>query len=741
MTFSLPIFASVRPPRLFLFTISFTILFSFTASVAKAETHDTESVPTITVESSTIADYTSRGAEVSTINHIDAQQVEEINPRQINELLRTIPGITSDVRPGEVVEIHMRGVGQQEFMWEDTGVAIIIDGVPIWQNGGKFRLNMSEIKSIKVIKGAASYLYGNTALGGAVIITTTRPMAEDSYRVSVESGSHGYRDINVRMQKGTQQYAFNLGANYRDTDGYWIDSALRSKSITGKLSYYLNDSSDLTAGVDITNKYEQKQRGSTKGVTEANHNPRGTGRDSFQKENNVDLNKFYLTYAKAFDTDSNLMLNLYDYTDEYDYISSPQDTDGDGRNDTYTNHSHENIDQSGFKLEYRGEQRRFGYLLGYEHAERDHEDTDRRLADYATTTRGVTSHYYAGERSISEDLQIKNAFYGELKYAPTPGLTTIFNLRYDNQLDDYRIAAEDYDGTTWRSTFTSREKRFRESAYRLGVNYKVSERTSWYANVSTGFRTPTVDQLFAGEIKGDHYLNNESIAVQKSINYELGIKGLQKDLDIPLQYEIALFRTDNKAIIGRRDGTYYSGDNMIFDNVGDARNQGLELWLKSQVSQKLSLNLAYTYLHSAYTKHNPMKISFATLPDVTYDIEGNQLPRTPHHTLDLYATYRFTPHWKLIAETYARSAYYADETNRIKMGGYGFVNLQTRYEIALKQTTLEFYCKVSNVLDRQYYRTVFMTNDSNKDDVFDAEDATITVDPGREYYVGMIYRF
>ncbi len=706
-----------------------------------ADETSTESTPTIRVESSTITDLSSSQTEVSTTHQIDAQQVEEINPRQINELLQTLPGITSDVRPGEVVEIHMRGVGQQEFMWEDTGVAVIIDGVPIWQNGGKFRLNMSDIKSIKVIKGAASYLYGNTALAGAVIITTTRPLAENSYRVSVEAGSHQYKDISARMQKGTQKYAFNLDANYRDTDGYWVDSALWSKSIGGKFSYYLNDNSDLTAGVDVTRKYEQKQRGSTKGVTEAEENPRGNGRNSFQKENYVDLDKYYLTYNNDFDGDSNLMLNIYDYLDEYDYISSPQDTDGDGENDTYTNHSLENIEQNGLKLEYRADLDRVGYLLGFEHARRDYEDISKRTADYSSTSRGVTTDYYKGEGSKTQDNQTKNAVYGELKVGLTSRLTTTVNMRYDNQNDEYDIHSKDYDGTNWSTTDTEREKRFKENSYRIGASYRIAEQSSLFSNVSTGFRTPTVDQLYAGDVKGGNYLNNEDIDVQRSINYEIGFKGREALFSTPLQYEVSVFRTNNKDIIGRRDGTYYSGDEMVFDNVGDARNQGFEIWLKNQTMENLTFTLAYTYLKSEVTKHNPVKISYTTLPDGTYDIMGNELPRTPRHTIDLYATYNITPAWSVIGETYARSKYYADETNTIEMSGYGILNLQTRYEMNLAQSTLELYAKVNNVFDNQYYKTVFMTNDSNKDDVFDEEDATITVDPGREYYAGMIYRF
>ena len=53
-----------------LFSIGFQMLFLFSVSVVKAEDLNEESVPTIAVESSTITDYTSNQAEVSTINHI-----------------------------------------------------------------------------------------------------------------------------------------------------------------------------------------------------------------------------------------------------------------------------------------------------------------------------------------------------------------------------------------------------------------------------------------------------------------------------------------------------------------------------------------------------------------------------------------------------------------------------------------------------------------------------------------------
>lgn len=700
-----------------------------------------ENLGTISVDSSTITGYEGSLTEASTVNFIDGARIEEINPRHINELLQTIPGVSSDVRTGEVVEIHLRGVGQQEFMWEDTGVAIIVDGVPIWQNGGKFRLNMSDIKSIKVIKGGASYLYGNTALAGAVIITTSKPRGGSAYSVNLEAGSHNYKDVTATLTKSSQNYALNLNANYRDTDGYWVDSALWSKAIGGRFSYYIDDTSDITFGGDLTKKYEQKQRGSTTGVIEAETNPKGTGRNSFQKENYVDLEKYFLTYSKSFENDSNLMVNVYDYFDKYDYISSPQDTTGDGENDTYTNHSNQDIEQKGIKLEYRQEGDAFAYMVGLEHAQRNYESASRTLADYNSTSRGQTTYYYEGEQSQTQDEQTKNAVYGEVKYEILPKLAATFNLRHDIQKDEYDVEAYRYDETAWKNTQTKRDKTFYQNSYRVGATYALFNETALYANVSTGFRTPTVDQLYAGDVKGGTYVNNEGIKVQKTVNYEIGIKGRQLLLERVLRYEASIFQTDNKDIIGKKDGTYYTGDENYYDNIGDAKNYGFELSLIGDLLENLSFSLAYTYLDSEYTKHNPFKISYYSAEDGTYDIVGNDLPRISHHTTDFYLTYKATEDLKIISEIYAKSDYYADETNQITMPGYALLNLHARYSMTIGGTNLELYAKVNNLFDKQYYRTVFMTNDRNNDNIFDAEDATITVDPGREFYAGLNYRF
>ncbi|WP_187648106.1 TonB-dependent receptor plug domain-containing protein [Nitrosophilus labii] len=326
------------------------------------------SLDNIVVESSTIEDiFTDPKTEVSKTDVIDEKKIEIIDPKNINEILRTIPGITADVRAGDIVEIHMRGVAQQEFMWEDTGVAIVIDGVPVLQNGGKVKFNLDEIESIKVIKGGASYLYGPNALAGAVIITTKKPKNKDMVKVEAEFGSYSYQNYRASAYKATEKYLANIIAAYRYTDGYWDMSENWSKSVSGKFTYFIDDMSEITFGADITRKYEESSRGSVTGVTTAKTDPTGASDPDLPWNHDYysDIDKYFITYSKDFDNGANLLANVYYYVDLYDYEASPQDLNSDGYEDTYTRDSTEDIYQKGLKTEYRDTIGNLAYMIRF----------------------------------------------------------------------------------------------------------------------------------------------------------------------------------------------------------------------------------------------------------------------------------------------------------------------------------------------------------------------------------------
>ncbi|WP_187648565.1 TonB-dependent receptor [Nitrosophilus labii] len=361
-----------------------------------------------------------------------------------------------------------------------------------------------------------------------------------------------------------------------------------------------------------------------------------------------------------------------------------------------------------------------------------------------TSRRGT---YYKGEWSDSNAIEDRLGIYGETKHKITSKLTAVFNARYDKEEYEYEEQSYDYNGTVWSLNNVNRDHSFENFSYRVGATYQLTSNDTFYTNISTGFRNPRVYELYAADFNPNRYTaNNPDIDTETTINYEIGFRGKKYALNNSFRYDISAYILDTKDIIARNGGTYYSyGSNVYFDNVGDARSKGVELSLGSDKSKKLAFDFSYTYLDAYYTSHIPFTVDLAptyrSTGDQTYEINGNQLPRTPHHKFDLFTYIKLTPKWKLINEWYWQSSYYSDETNFVKMPSYGVLNIQARYNTKLRGKDLEFFVRIDNVTDNQYYRTVYLFSDRSGDGKLDAEDASITVDPGRVYYAGIKYSF
>ncbi len=684
---------------------------------------------TISVESSTIEVNSDLKTESSSVNIISEETIENVGSKNIIDILKTIPGMTNVARTGEILQFRFRGVGNQSFMGEEPGVAIIVDGVPVKSVSGGVRLNLQDIKTIKVVKGSASYLYGEAALSGAVIITTKRANTKNTSSIKAEVGSHGYKETEISTAHTLENFAFNLNGTYRKTDGYWTESEMWTKSVNGKFTYFLDDSSDVTFGADVTKKYDQTgSRGTVAGETEAKTNPKGDSDKGYTKDSGIDLNKYFVTYNKDFDN-ANLKVTGYKYEDLYDQISNPQDTDNDtSTSNVYVNESHDNLEQQGIKTEYTIEENKIASLIGLEYGEQKYTDKSKTLANYSSynVRSRSTEKYYAGETSDTISEETTKAIYGEVKYGITEKLTTTVNARHNKQKKEYTTDKHDFDGSTWSDKVESNSNSFTNNAYRLGFNYNSSKAANIYTSVATGFETPDVSDL----------QETPSLKDQTSTTYEIGSRGVTKN---SASYDVTVFQIDNKDIIAYEEGTYGFGSPMA--NVGDSRHRGLELSFKSDQKETFSYSLAYTYLRAKYTSHLPHIVSMQDRSSKTYDIVGNDIPRVSDHTINLFLNYRLTSNLKLISEIYAKSGYWADEMNTIKMDGYEVLNLQAKYDTKVSGNKLEFYFKIDNVLDEQYYRAAFLHRDKRGEQGIDREDLSLVVDPGRVYYTGVKYTF
>ena len=437
------------------------------------------------------------------------------------------------------------------------------------------------------------------------------------------------------------------------------------------------------------------------------------------------------------------MTQIYRYEDTTENKNGAYDgiPDNGLLRDDHLYNAYANTLQQGVKTEYRKDGDKLAYMVGLDIARNEEDKNSVYRVDYNDTRGGV--HLIGDLNSQTNFKEDITAVYAELKYALTDKLIATANARYDHMEYDYTNYLARGGAASW-------DKDFNEQSYRLGATYKLEENSIFFANMSTGFRVPTIDQLYAGDILSGRfdYANNPDIDTEKTYNYEVGYRG-QEGL---FTYDIAIYQLDRDDMIVRNGGNYVgdTGGDIMYGNFADVRNRGLEFSINSDRSKTFHFTLNYTYLDAEYTRYdNYQLILDGNGPDVrggdyvegVYDLSGNTVPRTSKHTVYLEGNYQATENWLLTAGLNYRSSQYADEMNQIKLGGYSLLDLRTTYNTNLFGLDMEFFAKVDNVFDKQYFMMPRATGDRNDDGVYDIGDMGLTVHPGRTWLMGLSAKF
>lgn len=149
-------------------------------------------------------------AASTSINIISAEDIAEIKPKSVSDILSTQPGVVvQQLGPNGDVNISLRGM-------QFTQTALIIDGVKVKYTGQQFldKIPPESIESIKVVKGPQAVAYGSSAQGGAIVITTKRASKEEIYgSLTLESGSDELfrQNANIGLKEGDFDLFLNIG--------------------------------------------------------------------------------------------------------------------------------------------------------------------------------------------------------------------------------------------------------------------------------------------------------------------------------------------------------------------------------------------------------------------------------------------------------------------------------------------------------------------------------------------------
>ncbi len=156
---------------------------------------------------------------LTSVTVIDRQQIEQSQSASLADLLQGEPGFEFGRNGGlgSTTSFFLRGQNS-------INLAIYIDGVraPVDQLGALQITDMplAQIEKIEILRGNASALYGNSAVGGVIQIFTRQGSGKPMAYGSLSLGGYGLREISTGYGGAVDDFKFNFQAGNTTSKGF-----------------------------------------------------------------------------------------------------------------------------------------------------------------------------------------------------------------------------------------------------------------------------------------------------------------------------------------------------------------------------------------------------------------------------------------------------------------------------------------------------------------------------------------
>ncbi|MEH6607040.1 MAG: TonB-dependent receptor [Pseudomonadales bacterium] len=229
--------------------------------------------------------------------------------------------------------------------------------------------------------------------------------------------------------------------------------------------------------------------------------------------------------------------------------------------------------------------------------------------------------------------------------------------------------------------------------YKLNTSYHLNDDTQIYANWSEGFRRGGSNGLpqtvFGAPVDDDL----RRFAPDFATSYDIGIKG---SISGRTEYSVALFRIDWEDIQLNTSCTPVGI--LCALNAGEARNQGLEAEVRSQITDSLMINAGYTYIDSEITNTTGANGGFG-------GVKGESLPGVPEHSGSVSLIYQHTLDNGLEFSWNGVVSYTGKRLNGLDGATYteldSYTNIDTALSLTGEQWTVGL--RADNLLDNDEY--------------------------------------
>ncbi len=678
----------------------------------------------------------------ASVESVSAKDINRTLSKNLYDAVKYTPGVeaTTAGRFG-ISGFNIRGM-------DGDRVKIVIDGVqqatPFNPGGGAVQaiypnaIELDTLTSIEVNKGPSSTLYGSDAMAGVVVLKTKDPSDflktdGDANRFGIKSSYYSADDqfkntLTWAMRHGDLEalligtYAFGSelqtygdGENISGTERGLENPAEKDlNNVLAKLYYSLNDTNKIGFVFERYNyNYDENNKkgnytlnfGPMPGVTYANAkssdettrtrygiNYELTQANFIFDTMNLDLN---------FQTTETVNENFSNVTDHLGYIGYSGDRT---RIRSAEDQTIQFDGQFGKVITFDNSIHEFTYGVNYVHTDFDLDNIDV-YHDTDTSQPGSTTIPDAKVVQWGIFLQ-DNAFLLEDTLVLNAG------IRYDSF---------EADPSSDQGFTTDRKKNSNDAVTgKLGAVYHLDDNLSTFAQVSQGFKAPTIEQLYYEYNTGAEFIPNPDLEAEKSLSYELGLRG-QNNIG---KFGLTGFITQYKDFIDSQDldSIDPNKDRFTIVNRDEVEISGLEfsstLLLDESFSAPKGLyaKASVTYMDSEDKSTGEALESVAPLSSVIglgYD--------NHEHQFGTLASLKLA----------TKKDDWADD-EQIDSAGYGVMDI-TAYYTPVKDLTVS--AGLFNAFDKKYwtYQDVRGKESSDNKDYFSQ--------PGRNWGVSVDYQF
>lgn len=560
---------------------------------------------------------------------IDQATLQRNVGKSLTEILNTQAGIFiagANNAPGSNQELYFRGAATANTL-------ILIDGVPLQDpsqinNAADLNnINPSQIERIEILKGAQSTLWGSNAVAGVVNIITKKGGDKKIAATAMLSyGSYNTLKGSAGLNGSLDKFNYNIIYNHTNSKGF-------------------------SAACD------------------------STGKNNFDNDG-LKQNNFQASLGYRFTPNLSMQ-----YTGNFGKYKADADA-GAFADDKDTRIENSNLLNS-LRFSYKTAKTALHLVQSITNAKRLFTDDSTHVGGFAKWVRGT----YKGQSIVTD-------VYGNFNF--TDHISLVGGLQYINQKtdQDYKSISSfgpyssalgsDSAKTNNISVYSSllllnlngfnNEVGFRFNHHSIYGNnvtfsfnpsYNIDENTRVFVNISSGYRTPTLYELYSE-------YGNKKLKPENSMNYELGFQVFGNEKQNSLRF--VGFKRDIKNLI-----IYYTDANYVSQYINrDKQNDyGFEVESRTAIGKKGNWTNNITYVNGETTSDHSKVRNLFRRPNFTfnsaltlvpaegftvmpsfrfvgerlkglYDAGPNPIPH--YYTIDLYTSYGFTKYFKAFVD-------------------------------------------------------------------------------------------